>query len=482
VAKRVPGQFWLMWAAGGLITLAAVAGAGYYAMQNFNPTQAAAGEQGEQSEPPPPVHVEVVLPEKGGMDHTTTQPGSVHAFDSAQLVAEVTGYLKKQKVDIGDRVKKGEVLAVIDVPDLEANLKRQSADVDRAQGKIKQMQARVKAAEADKKETEAEVMLAQATVKATDAYFHWRTIQYRRFVELLAEKSIDARLVDEEEDRREAALQAKNEALASVARAEAKVVAMTAKIESANADLIEARAELEVSKAQEKAAQVQVDFATIKSPYDGAISFRSKHEGDFVRSAGGGSTEPLLVVQRTDKFRVVVLVPDKDVPFVDVGDPAIVEIDNLPGQRFTTQLVPGKQGPQPITVARLAESEDPQTRLMRVEVDMYQRPPTEKQIKPGMFGNVTIILDQTNLLTVPSTAVFNKSANGKAEVLVVKDGRIQHRVVQFAGSNGSRTAIRAGLTADDLVVVHRFPDLRDGETVTYSMAEPESHVNSRGHQ
>ena len=121
--------------------------------------------------------------------------------------------------------------------------------------------------------------------------------------------------------------------------------------------------------------------------------------GDYVRAAtdsGGG--RPLLTVERTDKMRVVFQMPDRDVPYCNVGDRAVVEIDALPGP------------PLEAKVSRMASSEDPTSRLMHVEIDLPN--PTGK-IAQGMYGHVTIFLDQgADLLSVPSSALTGKGEQG----------------------------------------------------------------------
>src|SRR5262249_4890633 len=127
-------------------------------------------------------------------------------------------------------------------------------------------------------------------------------------------------------------------------------------------------------------AQVMVKFATIVSPYDGVITERNFFRGDFVKSAAqGGSQRPLFTVECTDKMRIVTQVPDRDVPFTDPGDEAVVKLDALPGEVFKAH------------VSRMAHSEDPQTRLMRVEIDLDN---PKGKIRQGMYGQVTIILDK----------------------------------------------------------------------------------------
>src|SRR5204862_855031 len=140
--------------------------------------------------------------------------------------------------------------------------------------------------------------------------------------------------------------------------------------------------------------QVLVQFATVVAPCDGVITERNFFPSDFVRAANeGGAHLPLLTVQRTDRMRVVVQIPDRDVPYCDPGDPAIVEIDALPGQKLLAK------------VSRVARSEDHDTRLMHVEIDLPN--PTGK-ICNGMYGKVTIILEESDLLTVPPSSLLAK--------------------------------------------------------------------------
>jgi RND family efflux transporter MFP subunit len=201
-----------------------------------------------------------------------------------------------------------------------------------------------------------------------------------------------------------------------------------------------------------------VDFATIRSPYDGYITQRSMLPGDLVRAANGGADSvPLLTVELTDKMRVVVYIPDRDVPYCDVGDPATVEIDALPGKKFEAK------------VSRIGRSEDPQTKLMRVEIDV---PNPEGEIRQGMYGWVTIMLDQqSDQLSIPSSCLVGKTHEGQGTVYVVRDGRAARVPVKIGRDNGRLVAIRDGLTEKDQVVVHAPPALHDGTAVTVGTSQ-----------
>jgi RND family efflux transporter MFP subunit len=405
------------------------------------------GRSTESAEADPPqasargpagVRVDVVHPEKGKLPRTVHQPGTVLSFEWARLYAEVSGYLNTENVDIGDHVTKGQVLIQLDVPDRVAELEQARAAVGLANARLASAQADVKAAAA-------KVVQAGATERSARAWREFREKQFRRMQELFASRSIDERLVDESQDQKEAAAETERSARAGVDTAEAEKEAADARVRQAEADIA-------VAVANQKKTQVMVDFATIRAPYEGYITQRSKLQGDFVKAANDGSEgTPLLTVERTDKMRVVVHVPDPDVPYCHPGEDAVVEIDALPGKKFNAQ------------VARIARSEDPQTKLMHVEIDV---PNPTGEIRQGMYGWVTILLDkQSDQLSVPTSCLVGKSQDGKGTLWVVREGRARLVPVRLGGDNGDRVAIQSGLTDKDPVIVQAPADLEDGTPV-----------------
>src|SRR5439155_6343103 len=138
---------------------------------------AASAEGVQPADDPPAVHpvrVEVVKPKPGGMERTTTQPGSVHAYEYEDVFAKVSGYLKGQSVDIGSPVKKGQLLAVIDAPELEKEVLQAAAAVEQAKAQVKQAEARIVAAKADLAATEKLVPQRQAEVARAKSVLSYR--------------------------------------------------------------------------------------------------------------------------------------------------------------------------------------------------------------------------------------------------------------------------------------------------------------------
>jgi RND family efflux transporter MFP subunit len=293
----------------------------------------------------------------------------------------------------------------------------------------------------------------------------FRALQHKRLKDLFTSRSIEEKLVDESKERLEASIETELSAQAAIVACKAKVVAAEAKIDAAEADVTEAESEVRVVQADLTKAEVQVSFATIIAPFDGVVVHRSSVPGDFVRSANeGGSHEPLLTIHRTDVMRVVVYVPDRDVPFADPGDGVLVEIDALVGKIF------------PAKVSRVSRSEDAQTRSMRVEIDL---PNPTGRICQGMYGKATVVLDKNaDQVSIPSSCLVGNADHGVGEVYVIRDSRAQLVKVQLGIDNGLRVAVVEGLKAEDEVICQPGSDLSTGVLVTATESKDFAKANS----
>jgi RND family efflux transporter MFP subunit len=416
------------------------------------------------------VSVEVTSPRPGGIERVCLQPGSVEPFESADLYSKVSGYLVEQKVDIGYRVNAGDVLARLAVPEYEKQVDQDRADVVRAEARVEQMKAAIDTAEADLGAATSAVALAQADKKSKESHRAFREKQRDRIRGLVARNAIDAKLVDEQEDHYQSAVASELGAEEAITAARQKENAAHARVKQSQADLKYAEAEVATAKARLEKSQVLLDYTTIRSPYTGVVTKRNFHPGDFVRSAdAGGDRIPLLAVERTDIMRFVVQVPERDVPLVDCGDPAVVEVDALPGVRFATD------GEDHVEVSRLAASEDPHTRMMRTEVHVKN---PDGKLRRGMFGRVAIVLQPglADSFRLPSMALSGKADGGRGTVRVVRDDKVALAPVHYGADNGSEVEILSGLNAGDRVILRANGSIQEGTPVT--VAEPVSRASA----
>jgi RND family efflux transporter MFP subunit len=454
---QTPSSRFLSWLVGTIVLVTAgSAGAYFYLERKDSPGSGHGSRDSNQEKPVVAMPVEVTYPRSGGIERTTSQAGSVHAFEHAELYSKVSGYLKVQNVDIGDRVKLGQLLAVIEVPEADKAVDQNKASLDQSKAKVRVAEAKVRSAQAARDAAEALVRQAETMVQAKLSNQELQDKQLKRIVGLVARQAVDQKLADEQQDRYDVAVADVGVARAEVISNQAEVMNKAALIEEAQADLIEARANVEVAEANLGRARVMLDYTKITSPYDGVITIRSYHRGDFIRSASEGGNVPLLAVARTDLVRVVFPIPDVDVPYANKGDKALLQIVALPGKTFIGEI------------SRFSESEDAASRNMRTEIDL---PNPDDKLREGMYGLVKVILQSPSphCVTIPSTGLLNQSGTGSGNVWVVKDG-IAHKVeVQVGNDTGVETEILSGVTTADQVIISYNGVINEGTPVSPEM-------------
>lgn len=232
---------------------------------------------GAQGTPIP--SVQVTKPQREAISRTLTVPGSVEAFEKAKLYAKVAGYLETIHVDIGDRVKKGQVLAVLDVPEM---------TMEYAQAEAGLAEAKAQHAKAQADYALQRVMLERS-----------KTLRER---EAITQQDLD----------------------------EAK-----AKYEVAAAGVRLAQARIENAQAHLGKLKTLMEYAKIRAPFDGIVTERFVDPGALIQTATSASNvSPVVTAQRVDTVRVFVDVPEPDVPAVDQGDPATLVLSALPQKKF----------------------------------------------------------------------------------------------------------------------------------------------------
>ncbi len=386
------------------------------------------------------VSVETVRLTKGGIQRISAQIGTVQPFQEADLYAKVSGYLNVLNVDYGDRVKHNQILAEIDDPEIITEAEKAAADVEQAKAAVTQAEAFIESAKADR---DASASAVEQAVAEVDRYVSMRTYhgkKFDRYKQLVESKAIPQQIADEEEENYESARASELASQKAVLNARAQLLAATARVKKAEADLTEAKANVRVAEAKRATADVLVGYTKIKSPYDGVITKRNFFPGAFIRSAAEGGVVPMLTVARTDKVRVVTEIPDRYVPQTNVGDPAEVTLDAMPGEVFKGQ------------VSRYADSEDTNSRTMHTEIDL---PNPNDRIKPGMYGVAKVIVDTaTKNSTLPAYCLVGESKGGKADIFIVKDGKAKKTSVTVGDDDGIRVEILSGVTPEDEVIVN----------------------------
>jgi multidrug resistance efflux pump len=303
-------------------------------------------------------------------------PGLVRAAEEARLFPRISGYVEKWTADIGDRVKKAQVLAVLAVPEYEAELAQKKALVARAEAKVQHAQNLLKEATAALELVSSQIQEAEASFKNAQASLKYARATYERVKRLADSKSVGVAVLDEATNKLEVAKAALSAAESKLRVARASRNGTAAKQDTAESGVRVAKTLLDVARADLQRVAALLQYARIVAPFDGVITHRSVNTGDFATPSGDKSV-PLYIVVRVDTVRIVVAVPDKAVPRLRVGTEATIKLDALPDRAFK-----GK-------VARLAGALDPAKRTLRAEIDL---PNPDGKLLPGMSGTVTLML------------------------------------------------------------------------------------------
>jgi RND family efflux transporter MFP subunit len=374
---------------------------------------------------------------------------TVEALEKADLCARVPGLVEDvpSDIDIGRQVTAGEKLIRLAVPDLEAEKAYKEALWEEAKKKKAQALEAQRVAGLELEE-------AKKLEKRYQAEYTYRKLEHERVAELAQRDTVTKQRRDETQNQMEAAL-------AAWEAAKAQIDTKRGKLDASAVDVEAAESRIKVAAAEVNRLDVLLRYATITAPFDGVITKLWVSRGAMIKDP----SVPLLTVMRTDVVRVLMDVPERDVPLIRVAvadkKPNLVEL-HVPALRET---VGNKAFIGHVT--RMAAALDPNTRTMRTEVHLENK---DGVLRPGMYGTATITLEtRENVLTVPSTAVVVRGK--QVELFCVVDhpddpmlGIVQRAPVQIGLDDGMQVQVR-GLTGKERIIAKGSGVVREGDTV-----------------
>lgn len=393
--------------------------------------------------------VQTVSPERRPLVVKFDQPGIVEASESAALYSRVSGYVRSVNVDIGEKVKLGQSLLEVYVPELAQDLTFKKALVAEANAAVTQSRAGVAAARGALEAHSSQLALARADLRKAESDCEFRRREHARYADLAAKNALTAQLLDERHLVLRTAESACASAEAKLKAVENEKLVLAAKLASAEADAMKAEARVLVAEADRDKTSTIFDYANLKAPFDGVVTRRTVDVGEYVASPGSDRATPLFTLERIDPVTVVLRVPEKEVPAVRIGNRATVRLDGLQHRELSG------------SVTRLSQSLDPKSRTMRVEIDVAN---VDGAIYPGMYGAVSLVLlDLEDALTVPASALYSRG--GELFVFQVRDDRVVRTTVRTGYDDGRIVQILKGLNGDEIVIVSNKGELSEGELV-----------------
>jgi RND family efflux transporter MFP subunit len=353
-----------------------------------------------------------VKPEKKTVRRLVDQPAqNVEAFQHAPLYAKIAGYVKKLNVDIGDRVKAGQPLVELHVPEMDVELKQKEAALLQATAEVRLAESSLKAAEAALKSGTAMVTQAESGRARARAEQARAESQHERLGKV-GNAVLNPETMNESRFSLEATKAARDEVEAKVMSAKASCEECAARRDKAMADVEVARARREVAEADRDHTKAMMAYRTITAPFAGVVTRRNVDVGHFVQPAGSGKPEPLVTVERVDKMRVWVLVPELEAMWVnrELQGAAPPEV-RVHGDGLGGRLLKG-------TVARSSVALDPRTRSLRAEIDLDN---AEGLLRAGMYVYASVQLERKDVWTLPLSAV--RRSEGVVTCFVMENGK-----------------------------------------------------------
>jgi RND family efflux transporter MFP subunit len=365
----------------------------------------------QAGEPEPDAVVGVTTVRHMPLERRLTLSSELGPFQEIDVYAKESGYVRELKVDYGSRVKKGQLIAVLEIPELEAQLREDEAA-------IKSMTEQVTHAEHELSRVKAQHNVIQLQSKRLTAVAESKP-------GLVAQQEVDD--------------------------AQGKEMAAEDAVESSQSALESVRSQVALANAKLVHDQAIYDYSRITAPFDGVITQRYANLGTLVQAGTNSTTNvlPLVKLSEDNLFRLVIPVPESYVHNIRIGDPISVRVPAL------NRNFPGK-------VARFSVDVKEETRTMHTEVDVAN---PGRALIPGMYAEATLVLEKKdNALAVPLQAISHESGNPSL-FIVSSDSKIEIRPITLGLETPDNIEVLSGAAAGDRVVISERSGLKPGELV-----------------
>ncbi len=393
-----------------LVVVLVVVACAIWGIHGRRADDAQATDRSSQNQPP---NVAVAAVQHAPAETSITVPGVFQAYQDILVHAKVSGYVKKINVDIGDRVHTGEVLAILEVPELNAQVQSAEAELARDQSELER--------------TKNDVARAVAVHSALHSEYARLKNAAAVQVGLIAEQELD--------------------------NAQAKDLSSEANIDAAKSAYAAAQGSLAAHRADLARYKAMQAYSYVRAPFNGVVTFRYADTGALIAAGTDESTNamPIVRLAQSEILRLRMPVPASDADYMQIGGPAVVQVQST-GETIHTKI------------DRFTRSLDRNTRTMLTEVDI---PNSDLHLDPGMYANTTFPLKRDiNALVLPIDCIVQ---GDQPYVLVVNEqNRVVKRPVVLGIQGANFYEVVSGVKLGDRVIVGNQGDYEPGEKVTPS--------------
>jgi RND family efflux transporter MFP subunit len=357
------------------------------------------------------VSVGVVKLGRKNLQRTLTMSSEFVPFQQIDVYAKEAGFVKELNVDYGTHVEANQVMATLEIPELQLQVKEDDASVKNAAAQVPHAQD--------------ELTQMEAQQKVLQLQFDRLNNVSQSRPGLVAQQEVDD--------------------------SHGKALASAAQVEAAKSNLQSAESVLAAAQAKREHDQALYDYSKITAPFAGVVTQRYANQGTLMQAGTSSSTQalPLVTLSEDDLFRLVIPVPETYVHFIHIGDPVVVNVPSL------NRTFPGK-------VTRFSVDVREDTRTMHTEVDV---PNPNRVLLPGLYAEATIVLEKkAGAVAVPLQAV-DQSNNQATVDLVDSSGKIEVRSIVLGIQTATDAEVVSGLREGDPVVVSDRSGLKAGQSV-----------------
>lgn len=349
--------------------------------------------------------------QRGSISRTLSLAGQFQAYQVVDIHPKVSGFIRTINVDIGDKVHRGQTLAVLEIPELQAQLQGSESAVAQSNDEITRAQHEFAAAKSEYSAVHADDTRLQGAAKGQPG--------------LIAQQELDD--------------------------AQAKDLAAGARVDAAQAALSAAKNGADVSKADYRRFNALQAYTNVVSPLDGVVIWRYADTGALIQAGTTSDVQslPIVKVAESGILRLRMPVPENAVKYVHEGDLMQIRVDAI-ARSFTGKVV------------RFTRNLSLETRTMETEVDVENK---DLSIVPGMYANTELQLAHVqDVLTVPAGAIVQR---GHPRVVYVLDSgnHVRIRPVQVGLEGSTLAEITSGLAQGDRVIVSAQERYHEGEAV-----------------
>lgn len=497
-APRLRRLAWLVFS---LVLMIVALGAAWYGLGEPSlsvPSMSSFDFEEEAEVQPGGISVNTVRPQRKTLKRVLVQPATVRPYAQAELYAKTSGYLRSiqrdptpematalaghvpvgvggplgglaslaataqieflraPQKDIGSVVRTGEPLLEIAAPERLQDVTERESVLQQRLAELEQTRTAVGTAEAFVESVKAQQTFAEADVRRAEAEHTFRATELARLRDLARSRTITSEVVDEKQFQVHAAAAALDSSRAKVLAAGSDLAVAESKLATARADLRVKEALVQVASDSVEQARILARYSVLTAPFDGVITQRGIDEGDFVQNSTSGQTRMLMTVSAIDRVKAVLQVPEQDAVWVEIGAPAILDVDARKGWQARGR------------VARTSHVLDPQSRTLQVEIDLDNR---NRRLLPGMYGNATLTLQQIpDAWALPATAVYSR--RGSNYVLEVREGFVHRVAVRIYFDDGKEVGVvklvngeETPLDGSEELVVSNKGEIADGQRV-----------------